>query len=139
MEEKRTMNQQIGVKAIIEKDNKILFIKRSNKYTDLEDAWDIPGGRLEFGEEPEDGLRREIKEETGLELDQIKQILDATTVFTNEEKQIVRITYFCTIKETNEDHTISDEHTHAEWVPKEKIKTLEMKDTILKKVIDAYF
>ena len=133
------ITQQIGVKAIIEKDNKILFIKRSSKYKNLEDAWDIPGGRLEFGEEPEDGLRREIKEETGFELDTIKQILDATTVFKNEEKQIVRITYLCTIKETNKDHTISDEHTHAEWIPKEKLKKLEMKDSILKKVIDMYF
>ncbi len=48
---------QIGVKAIIERDGKILLIKRSSKYGHLTDAWDIPGGRLEFGEEPELGLR----------------------------------------------------------------------------------
>lgn len=133
------MNQQIGVKAIIEKDNKILLIKRSSKYEELENAWDIPGGRLDFGEEPEDGLRREIFEETGLVLDQIKQILDATTVFKNEEKQIVRITYLCSVKETDQTEKISDEHTSLEWIPKEKLKTLVMKDTILKKVIDKYF
>ncbi|MBI5073019.1 NUDIX hydrolase [Candidatus Woesearchaeota archaeon] len=131
--------QQIGVKAIIEKNGKVLLIRRSSKYEHLTDAWDIPGGRLEFGEEPEAGLQREIQEETGLELDEIKQILDATTVFKNEEKQIVRITYLCTVKETNQTGKISDEHTSLEWIPKEKLKTLELKDKILKKVIDKHF
>ncbi len=31
--------------------------------------WDIPGGFLEPGEHPEDGVRRELREETGLEID----------------------------------------------------------------------
>ncbi len=131
--------QQIGVKAIIEKNGKILVIRRSSKYEHLTDAWDIPGGRLEFGEEPEAGLRRELQEETGLELDKIKQILDASTVFKNEEKQIVRITYLCTVKETNQSEKISDEHTSLEWVPRENLKALEFKDIVLKKVIDTYF
>ena len=129
--------QQIGVKAIIEKNNEILLIKRSEKYEHLKDAWDIPGGRLEFGEEPEDGLKREIKEETGLQLKEIKHILDASTVFKNEEKHIVRITYLCTVEEGIT--KISNEHTHIEWIPKEELKKLEFNDKILKKVIDKYF
>ncbi|MFA6888381.1 MAG: NUDIX domain-containing protein [Candidatus Woesearchaeota archaeon] len=128
--------QQIGVKAIIEQDNKILLIKRSAKYKHLEAAWDIPGGRTEFGEDPIDGLRREIKEETNLELDEIKQILDASTVFKNEEKHIVRITYLCTVKETNVQ--LSHEHTDMQWVPKEELKNIEFKDKILKKIINNF-
>ncbi len=131
------MNQQIGVKAIIEKDNKILLLKRSEKYEHLTDCWDIPGGRINFGEDPEEGLKREIKEETGLQLKEIKQILDASTVFKNEEKHIVRITYLCTVEEGK--HEISHEHTHLEWIPKEKMKALEYKDTLLKKTVEKHF
>lgn len=131
------MNQQIGVKAIIEKDNKILLLKRSEKYEHLTNCWDIPGGRINFGEEPEEGLRREIKEETGLELKEIKKIIDAATVFKNEERHIVRITYLCTVEDG--DTNISHEHTHLEWIPKEKIKELEYKDKLLKKTIDNNF
>src|SRR3989338_688134 len=131
------MNQQIGVKAIIEKDNKILLLKRSEKYEHLTNCWDIPGGRINFGEEPEEGLRREIKEETGLELKEIKKIIDAATVFKNEERHIVRITYLCTVEEGKEG--LSNEHTHIEWIPKEKIKELEYKDKLLKKKIDNNF
>jgi len=131
------MEQQIGVKAIIEKDNKILLIKRSGEYGEISNSWDIPGGRTNFGEEPEDGLKREIKEETGLELNEIKQILDASTVFKNEEKHIVRITYLCTVKKTN--IQLSHEHTDIQWVTKEELKNIEFKDKILKKVIKKYF
>lgn len=127
----------IGVKAIIEKDNKILFLKRSEKYEHLNNAWDIPGGRINFGEDPKEGLKREIEEETGLQLKEIKQILDASTVFKNEEKHIVRITYLCTVEEGNTN--LSHEHTHMEWIPKEKIKELEYKDALLRKTIEENF
>jgi ADP-ribose pyrophosphatase YjhB (NUDIX family) len=35
----------------------------------FEGFWDIPGGFLEEGEDPLDGVRRELKEETGLEIE----------------------------------------------------------------------
>ena len=124
------MIQQIGVKAIIEKDNKILLLKRSEKYEHLSNAWDIPGGRINFGEEPKEGLKREIEEETGLQLKEIKQILDASTVFKNEEKHIVRITYLCTVEEG--DPILSNEHTQIEWIPKERTDAREIVATIEK-------
>jgi 8-oxo-dGTP diphosphatase len=128
--------QQIGVKAIIERDNKILFIKRSNDYGEISNSWDIPGGRTEFGEEPEAGLKREIKEETGLEVEEVKQILDASTVFKNEEKHIIRITYLCTVKNAN--IKLSNEHTEIQWIKKDELKEVVFKDKILKKVIEKF-
>ena len=126
----------IGVKAIIEKDGKILLIKRSGQYKDLSYTWDIPGGRINFGEEPIDGLRREIVEETGLELDTVKEILDASTVLKNEEKQIVRITYRCTVKDGTT--TLSHEHTEMEWVLIEKLNKIELKDKLLKRTLEKF-
>ncbi|MEK6921686.1 MAG: NUDIX domain-containing protein [Nanoarchaeota archaeon] len=127
----------IGVKAFIEKEGKILFMKRSGKYENLNDAGDIPGGRIDFGEDPIDGLKREIQEETGLELEEIKQILDTSTVFKNEEKHIVRITYLCTVKDGAT--ALSHEHTSLEWIPKDQLKTLQYKDKLLEKTIHNFF
>lgn len=42
-------------------------------------SWGLPGGFMEHGESPEEGLRREINEETGLELDNLK-ILRVRTI-----------------------------------------------------------
>lgn len=37
-------------------------------------GWGMPGGFLERGEQPQDGIRREIREETGIELDDLRNI-----------------------------------------------------------------
>ena len=58
----------IGVFAIIFDDkNRILFCHRRDH-----DLWNLPGGRLEKGEAPWKGVIREVKEETGFDVEVIK-------------------------------------------------------------------
>ncbi|MDD5154933.1 MAG: NUDIX hydrolase [Candidatus Omnitrophica bacterium] len=57
------------VDAIIEIDGGIVVIKRTNPPF----GWALPGGFVDYGESLEDAVRREMKEETGLELDDLKQ------------------------------------------------------------------
>ncbi len=124
----------MGVKAVINNDGKILFIKRSDKYKEdnIHGIWDIPGGRINYGEEPIDGLRRELLEETGLELDQVKQILDASTIYKDDEKHIVRITYLCTVKDIQ--INMSEEHTELMWIHPNEID-FKLKDHLIEKVV----
>lgn len=58
--------------ALILDGEKVLLGKR--KINPAKGDWDIPGGFLELGEHPEDGLRREIMEELGVEI-KIKSLL----------------------------------------------------------------
>ncbi len=54
--------------AVIEKDGKILIAKR--RIGDLHGGrWEFPGGKVEFGETPEECLKRELKEELDIEVD----------------------------------------------------------------------
>ena len=55
-----------AVGAVIIKDNKILCTKRA--FPPFAGWWDLPGGFLEGSEDPEKGLKREVKEETGLNI-----------------------------------------------------------------------
>ena len=57
-------NPKITVDGIIIKKNKIILIKRKNN--PFKNIWALPGGFLEYNEKTEDGVIREIKEETGL-------------------------------------------------------------------------
>lgn len=54
------------VGCVIEKDGKILLAKRNHE--PFKDYWCIPGGHIEFGEDPENAVIREVKEEVGLDI-----------------------------------------------------------------------
>ena len=68
---------RVGIGVIVIKDNKVLVGKRKGDHG--EGTWSFPGGHLEFNEELEDCARREVLEETGI---QIKNIRLGT--FTND-------------------------------------------------------
>lgn len=58
----------VSTKAFIVHENKVLAIKRSDYTPERPGIWEFPGGRLDLGESPVDGLKRETKEEVGLEI-----------------------------------------------------------------------
>lgn len=76
--EKKKVGAGLGV--LILKDNKILLGKRhtdpnkADSELHGEGTWTMPGGKLEFGESFEEGAKREVFEETGLELGKIEVI-----------------------------------------------------------------
>ena len=57
----------VGVGAVIVEAGKVLLVKR--RYEPLAGHWSIPGGTLELGETLEEGITREMREETGLEIE----------------------------------------------------------------------
>lgn len=67
------MNREVRCQAVILKENKILVLRQFN-YKLGEEYWMLPGGGLEANETPEEGIIREIKEETNLDID-IQRIL----------------------------------------------------------------
>jgi len=62
----------VGVIVLIEKDGKILLIKR--KKTIGRGAWCLPGGKLEMNESLENCTKREVREETRLSVDNLELI-----------------------------------------------------------------
>lgn len=53
--------QQVSIKSILRRDNKILFLKTPAG------RWELPGGRIDFGESVKQAFQRETKEELGFE------------------------------------------------------------------------
>ncbi len=112
----------IAVKAIIEnKNGELLLIKRSKVDAHKPFVWEIPGGRLNYAENPFDGLKREIKEETGLEID-IKFPL-SVHYFTKEDGQKITMIVFFT-KALSEEVKLSNEHLEYKWLPPYEAKKI---------------
>lgn len=59
----------VGVGAVIFDKDRVLLVKRG--HAPMQGEWSLPGGALELGETLEDGVRREVFEETGLTVEPI--------------------------------------------------------------------
>ena len=56
-------------KAFILKEGLLLLVRKSVDDPNQPGLWEVPGGRMDFGEDIDDHLRREVREEVGLEVD----------------------------------------------------------------------
>jgi ADP-ribose pyrophosphatase YjhB (NUDIX family) len=63
-------NSAPAVEGVLERDGKVLLGRR--KHEPRRGYWDVPGGFLEEGEEPLVGLKRELREETGIEVEPVE-------------------------------------------------------------------
>ena len=80
---------QIGVGVCVIKDGKVLFGKRKNAHG--EGSWCFPGGHLEFNESVEDCARREVLEETGLAIKNLRLGPYTNDIFEKENKHYVTL------------------------------------------------
>ncbi|MDQ5938470.1 MAG: 8-oxo-dGTP diphosphatase [Patescibacteria group bacterium] len=81
-------HKHIGVYALVVHNDSILLIKKARgPYTG---KLDLPGGSLEFSENPLDGLKRELQEETGLSIKNQKLIdfLTHTVIYKDNNEEI---------------------------------------------------
>ena len=117
----------IGIGAIIEHipTGKILLLRRSSDVEFAADIWDDVGGRMRDFETPEETLRREVFEETGLQKITIIKPVDVSHYYRGEKKaenQMIVITYWC--KTTKLDINLSFEHVEHKWVLPEEALSL---------------
>lgn len=62
----------VGVGAVVVNRGRVLLVRRGHE--PLKGSWSLPGGLIELGEGLEDGLAREVNEETGLEIEPVELI-----------------------------------------------------------------
>jgi 8-oxo-dGTP diphosphatase len=86
-----------------------------------------PGGRLFVNEDPVEGVKREVREETGLEIEIIGVAHTWFGRITNESEPLLAVNY---IAHTNtHDVRLSDEHSEFVWVEREQIRSGEVTTT----------
>ncbi len=109
----------LGMGAAVEKDGRFLILKRSGSKDFAPNAWEIITGRLEEEESPDDGILREIFEETGLETEIIMPIETGFFYRGGKEFPMAYISYWC--RYISGDIKLSVEHSQLKWASIEEI------------------
>ena len=111
----------VALKAIIKHNGKYLIVKRAANDEVAANLWEFPGGKIEFNEDLYTGLKREVIEETGLNV-KIGNLLYATTFKTHPHRQLVVISYLCAVD--SDAVTLSAEHNDYAWVSKAQLRDM---------------
>lgn len=132
------MNLQVGVKILSQnKEDKYLLVRRSAiKYPEVGAKWDIVGGRIDPGTTLIENLKREVKEETGLEIKSEPKILKAQDILRVEGLHVVRLTY---TGEADGEVVLSDEHDKCGWFTTKEMKNLEPMDIYFKEILNEMY
>lgn len=113
---KKGREEKIGVtqKAFVfDGKGKFLIIRRTETAPSKPNKWDLPGGAIDFGEDPIDSIHREIKEETGLEIEGLRPF-DTTSKVDEDGEFWTTIAYCAKAKSNNV--KLSFEHNDLKWV-----------------------
>lgn len=127
---------QVGVKIFLKNaEGKYLLIRRNPvKYPGTKGEWDIVGGRINPGSLLLDNLRREVKEETQLEIMSEPVLVAAQDIIPNEEKHVVRLSYIGMTK--GEPVLDTEESIEYKWLTYEELKNHENLDIYIKELIE---
>ena len=107
----------ISIKSIIIDDNKVLCLKNERN------EWDFPGGKINFKEDIEDCLKREVKEETNLDIKNLKILKPFGLKF--NDVPVFIIVYSAEIS-CDSSIVVSYEHSEYNFFSKSEIKNLNM-------------
>lgn len=124
------MNKQFFiVNALVKnEEGKILLVRRDREWhKEAHNRWELPGGKVDFGEEPIETAVRETKEETGYQIEiekLIPKILTGTWNYGDKKSQQILICYEARLKggeKSIEDHGVNK----IEWFKPEEIEELD--------------
>lgn len=124
----KKINQEfkLAVHAFIERNGKILVVRRSLNDNFMPGFWDTPGGSLDFGEDPFKALIRETKEESNLDIEIGKLLYCHNEVY--GQNHWFALVYDCKI--VGDEKIILDPNEHEEyrWVTRQELQQLSKID-----------
>jgi mutator protein MutT len=116
-----TEKQEISATVVLHNKAKLFVAKRANTKKFMPSIYELPGGRIDFGEEVEDGLLREIKEEFHIDVI-IERPFHAFT-YIREKVHTVEIIYFARLKNKSQKIRLNPEdHSEYAWITQAQLK-----------------
>jgi len=108
----------VSVKGVVIRDSRVILLRNER------DEWELPGGKLEVGEDPETSVRREILEELHLAV-RPARILDSWVYEIRRGVPVLIVTYGCA-ELSRGTAQLSDEHREFRWFDLDGVEALNM-------------
>ncbi|MDR1026745.1 MAG: NUDIX domain-containing protein [Lactobacillus sp.] len=116
------MKQRVIVSCLVKKDDAYLFIKQGKQDGAFKGTYHIPGGGIDVGEDLEAAVRREVLEETGVEIDNLKTAsFDSAIVdnYKNDTYQLIFLQF--TADYVRGEPIAGDDAAEVVWLNREEI------------------
>ena len=126
--------EKCSEKGIVVFKQKVLLMKRVRPSSDGLGYWELPGGGLEYGETPNEALKRELKEETGLNADKMKEI----TRVVHDGHHSLYIIYLC-VSDFDKNSVVLQEGETIDykWVDKETFEKIDENELAARRTLEA--
>jgi 8-oxo-dGTP diphosphatase len=128
----------VGVGGVVIRDGRALLIKRGS--APLKDQWSIPGGTLELGESIQEGVRRELLEETGIEV-RVGELIEVfDRIFRDDAGKIqyhfVIVDYLC--EAISGEARAASDVTDVAWVKEEDLWNYKLTEAATRVIRRAF-
>lgn len=129
----------VALKALVVREGTVLVMRRSALEEGYTEMWDIPGGRVTWGEDPYEALTREVREETGLQVAirapvSIWEFKTKSTKVLDTAIQVVGVTILADWRAG--EVQLSPEHDEYRWASLDEIKMLIMDKSLQRELIE---
>lgn len=111
---------------LFNRDNRVLIDNRKEEILDAANGkWEIPGGKIEFGESPEDAVKRELLEETGYNV-KVKEIIPYSNVsmweYSDYKQHTVIFFYICELEDDKHIEIHDNRINTYKWITMDKLE-----------------
>ena len=121
-------HQKVVATGFLERNGKVLVLKRSPNETFLPNFFEIAGGKCEYGEDPRDALKREYREETGLDIEVGDPYYTFSYVTHEGARHTVEIVFMIRMVNPGQPVTLSNAHTEYKWLSPNELDSIQISD-----------
>jgi ribonuclease HI/ADP-ribose pyrophosphatase YjhB (NUDIX family) len=117
------MKQKVVVKAIIKRQDKVLLLRRQGGRPSIAGKFELPGGKLDTGEQPLDALKRTLMLQTGLAMETV-QLFDSVSFVDPDDRELqyVFLVYSVGLAAGDDKITLGGEYSKYVWKMKSEIQ-----------------
>jgi mutator protein MutT len=124
------MRQKISVRAIIQQDQKTLLVRRAVGRESILGKFELPGGSIDQGEQPEDALRRYLENDIGLTA-RGATLLDAVSYIDHDDRdtQYIFLIYIASLETEEKKLSLNGKYDRYVWRRQGDVSTKEVTDS----------